>query len=59
MVTFENVVTDGPTDEPSDVKVSVETLSVPEPPPHSYVAELPNGRSVELVGITKNTRPAA
>lgn len=38
----------------TDAKVSV--LSPPKPT--VYRAELPDGRSVEFVGITKNTRPA-
>ncbi|MEZ6060794.1 MAG: M56 family metallopeptidase [Planctomycetaceae bacterium] len=53
-VTFENVSLQP--EKKSNVKTSVE--SIPVPPPDSYVAELLDGRSVELVGITKNTRPA-
>ena len=50
-VTFENVSLRG--SQHTEVKVAVKTLSS-----GTFIARLPDGRSVELVGITKNTAPA-
>lgn len=59
LVKFENVATEGPRDEPSQVKVSVKQLPNPKPLPDSYVAKLPGGQSIELVGMTSNNEPAS
>ena len=57
LVTFENVATESPRDEPSQVKVSVDQLANTKPAADSYMAKLPGGPSIELVGITNNSRP--
>jgi beta-lactamase regulating signal transducer with metallopeptidase domain len=53
--TFENVSLTN--DHKTEVKVSVRTN--PVSPPNSYVAELPDGQTVELAGITPNNSPAS
>lgn len=53
-VTFDNVsVYPGKT---TVVKLTVASLPTPKPP--HYIANLPDGRSIEFVGITKNTAAA-
>jgi len=54
-ITFENVSLQP--GKRTNVKVAVK--SAPASLPDIYVAQLPDGRSVEFVGITKNTRPAS